>query len=180
MTDEELVTSFLQGERDAFEVLLSRYQRPLYYMVKAMVMDSEEAKDITQEAFVRAFNHLSGLKKKDRFRAWLFQIGANLARDFFRKRREGMPMEVLDCSESDDKPEEKIVRNDLSKKVKDAIGSLPPRQQEVLTLRILNDMSFKEISETLSIQQETVRTNFHFAIKGLRDILSKKGICHGM
>lgn len=180
MTDEELVNSFLNGDKDAFETLLSRYQRPLYYMIKAMVLDAEEAKDITQDTFIKAFHSISGLKKKDRFKSWLFMIGANYSRDFLRKKRNNVPVETLDRAAESDSTDEKMAQKDLSNKVKEAMGCLPPRQKEVFQLRMLNDMSFKEISRTLDIKQETARANFHFALKGLRDILSKRGINHGM
>lgn len=87
MRDEELVSEFIDGKEKAFEELMDRYQKPMFYFIKAMVLDTEEARDITQKVFIRALNNLSGLGKGEQFRSWLYSIALNLARGFMKGRR---------------------------------------------------------------------------------------------
>jgi len=93
MKDEQLVNSFKKGNRDGFEILMGRYQKSLYYMVKAMVIEPEDAKDITQKSFVRTFNNIQGLREPGRFKQWLFRIAADMARDALRGRRKYVSLE---------------------------------------------------------------------------------------
>lgn len=180
MTDEKLITAFMRGKEGAFEDLMAKYQRPLFYMVRGMVFDVEEARDITQKAFIKAFRRLKSLKNRSQFRGWLYRIAANQALDYLKIRKENLEYEgwmVPDCRTG---PEPNLIRKDLKKQIMEAINCLPPRQHQVLNLRLISDLSFREISEILEIKQETARSNFHFAMKGLRELLRKREIIHEM
>ena len=173
--DQDLVAAFIRGENEAFEVLMSKYQRPLFYLVRSMVRDTEEARDITQDAFIKAFNNLRKLKKRDHFKSWLFKIAVNRVRDHFRSMRE---KEEFDTSMKSDLPsqEARYIQKDLKEKIKEDVYNLPLRQKEVFTLRVFRDMDFKEIAQLLDIQSETARAHFHFAVNRLREQLRKRGV----
>ena len=175
MTDEELVTAFLRGKESAFEGLMAKYQRSLFYMVRGIVFDVEEARDITQKAFIKAFSSLKLLKNRSQFRGWLYKIAANQARDYLKTRKENLEYESWMDPDCRIGPEPDLIRKDLKKQIREAIRCLPPRQHQVLNLRIISDLSFREISELPEIKQETARSNFHFAMKGLRELLKKRG-----
>lgn len=179
MEDQDLIAAFIKGEDEAFEGLMAKYQRPLFYMVKGMVRDTEEARDITQEAFIKAFKNLRKLKKKEQFKSWLFRIAVNRVRDHLRTKKE---KEVFDTSMESDLPsqEERYIQEDLKEKIKEEMYSLPSRQKEVFILRIFQDLNFKEIAQITEIKPETARSNFHFALKKLRDQLRKKGVINGL
>ncbi len=179
MEDQDLVAAFIKGEDEAFEDLMAKYQRPLFYMVRGMVRDTEEAKDITQDAFIKAFNNLRKLKKRDQFKSWLFKIAVNRVRDHLRTKKE---KEEFDTSMESDLPsqEARCIQKDLKEKIKKEMYSLPSRQKEVFILRVFQDLDFKEIAQILEIRSETARAHFHFALKRLRDQLRKKGVVNGL
>jgi len=179
MEDQDLVKAFIKGEDEAFEGLMAKYQRPLFYLVKAMVRDTEEAKDITQDAFIKAFNNLRKLKKRDQFKSWLFKIAVNRVRDHLRTKKEN---EEFDTSMESDLPsqEARYIQKDLKEKIKEEMYCLPSRQKEVFILRIFQDLDFNEIAQLLEIESKTARAHFHFALKKLRDQLRKKGVVNGL
>ncbi len=174
MRDEDLIKAFLHGDSGSFELLVSRYQRPVYYTVRAMVFDREEARDITQQAFIKVFNNLGRLKKRENFRGWLFKIAANLARDFLRRRRNEVDIEAHNIQSPEQDPEFSVVAGDLRDSLREAISVLPARQQQVVTLRALRGFGFDEISSLLGISPQTARANYHFALKKLRQIMRRQ------
>ena len=90
MTDEELIAEFLKGNEKGFERLMRRYQPQAYCLARAIANDMEEAKDITQKAFIQAFKRLSSLRQRDRFRSWFFKIILNLCKDYLKNKKPTM------------------------------------------------------------------------------------------
>jgi len=175
MKDEELVSAFKQGDRKGFEVLMDRYQKQLYFLVKSIVINREDAKDITQRAFINAFNKIHRLKKPDRFKSWLFQIGVNMTRDHIKQRKNNVELQEWMLQPNDQTDPARIVaEKDAVQEMRTLIQALPTRQREVVSLRLFVELSFSEIAEMLRIREQTARTNFHFGIKGLRDLLVER------
>ncbi len=169
MTDEELIIEFLEGNERGFERLMRRYQPQAYCLARAITNDREEAKDITQKAFIQAFKRLSFLRQRNRFRSWFFKIILNLCRDYLKNKKPTMSLET------DKEPatsfEEEVIKRDLKEKTKKALSLLPPRQKEVIILRVFQGLSFNEISEILDFKPETARTNFYFGVRNLKQLL---------
>lgn len=176
--DKDLVTAFLDGNAEAFEELMGRYQREVFYLVKSLVFDTEEAGDITQRSFIAAFRNLKKLKEREKFRQWLIKIAINLARDHLKTRKSELEFEGWMEPDCRNIPEKRVIEKDLNKNVKEALSLLPVRQQEVVNLRIFQGFSFHEIARILEIKKTTARTNFHFGIKTLRKHLIRRGINH--
>lgn len=177
MKDRELIEDFLKGDRDAFNTLMSRYQRMVFYTVKSAVLNTEDAKDITQQAFIKAFQNLRTLKKKDQFKSWLMTVAMNCAKDHLRKKcYVGELMEgVADGGPS---VEGLTISRDTLNRVMAAMRSLPTRQRMIIGMRLFREMDFAEIGEILKIKSATVRSNFHFGMKNLRINMEKEGIYH--
>jgi RNA polymerase sigma-70 factor (ECF subfamily) len=173
MNDTELILDFLNGDKSAFELLFSRYNREVFYLVKSFVNNTEEAKDITQDTFIKAFNNLKNLNDRTKFKSWLFTIGVNLAKDKLKMRKHTTD-EGLDLIKTNDDPHDNIIKDSLAREVNNAIKKLPERQADVVRLRVIDEMSFKEIADIFNIKETTVRTNFHFAVKGLKDLIFAK------
>jgi len=180
MRDEDLVEEFLSGSEDAFDMLMSKYEKPVYLMVRAMTRDVEEARDITQRAFIKAFRGIKGLRERSRFKNWLYRIAVNLTRDHIRTRKDEADIDSLVVTDGRSSPEKELIDRDIIEKTKGFIGNLPPRQREVVILRIFRGMTFVEMSRILDVQPESLRANFHFGIKSLREYLRKGGIDHEM
>ncbi len=178
LTDHDLITAYLNGDDRSFEILVDRYQHSLYYTVRSIIFDGEEAKEITQRAFVRAFNNLKRLKNKKNFRSWLFRIAINLTRDHIRKRKTHHSIKswMTNGNNPTDMPEQAMLASEIKHYIKLALDSLPPRQRQVVTLRLLKGFSFKEIANLLEIKEESARSSFHFGIKRLKKQLSEMGI----
>ncbi len=174
--DAELIKDYLNGDETAFDVLMTRYQEDVFRLVRSVVFDLEDAKDITQKAFIKAFNNLKKLRKRDSFRSWLFKIAINLSRDHLRTKKEHLELEPWMKVDMENAPEKSLIKREIKDSVKKAIMNLPPKQHLVVSLRLIKGMSFKEISRHLNIKEETARTNFFFGIKGVRTFLQQQGL----
>jgi RNA polymerase sigma-70 factor (ECF subfamily) len=181
MKDEQLVNIFKQGDREGFEILVVRYQRTLFYIVKSIVMSREDARDITQQAFIRAFRKIHRLREPEHFKAWLFKIGTNLARDHIRRKREYVELEECVSDDNRSNPALLAAAKDTAREIHLFVQSLPVRQREVVSLRLFAELSFAEIAELLGIKEQSARTNFHFGIKKIRNLIrGEESGNHGM
>jgi RNA polymerase sigma-70 factor (ECF subfamily) len=178
MKDRELIDNFLNGDMNAFHALMSRYQRQVFYAVKAVVFDTEDAKDITQQAFVKAFQKIGRLRKKERFRSWIMTVAMNCARDHLRKKKDECEL-FENVHDSGQSVEGIAMSREMVRKVKEAVSKLPHRQRMVLGLRLFREMDFEEISEIMEIKAVTARASFHFGMRNLLKRLKQEGIRHG-
>ena len=174
--DAELIKDYLNGDETAFDALMTRYQEEVFRLVRSVVFDLEDAKDVTQRAFIKAFNNLKKLRKRGSFKAWVFRIAINLARDHLRAKKEHLELESWMKVDMENGPEKHLLKQEIRDLIKKAIMNLPPRQHMVVSLRLIKEMGFKEISRHLGIKEETARTNFFFGIKGVRTFLQQKGL----
>ena len=169
----ELVQKSREGDRQAFGQIVLQLQRPLYFASLRIVSHSQDARDVVQKAFLKAWTRLEELESPAKFRSWLFAIGLNLARNLVRDRAQKRfePIEentlVSPCS-----AETQLSRRQQSDRLRAALGELPPRQQEVVTLRIDGELSFREIGESVGCSEGSARVNFHYGMKRLKEILN--------
>ncbi len=177
MTDAQLVAQAQQGDLPAFEELVKKYQREIYSLACRMISDSEEAKDLAQQAFMQAFIHIRSFRQDAQFRTWLFRIAINQCYNFLKNRKKfGDP---VDCDEvvlvgEEDSPEEELVTQDERRRVYAALGKLPPKQQAVLTLKVEQGLSYQEISEVLGGTPGAARVNYCQALKTLKKYLKSE------
>ena len=175
MNDRELVKSFLDGNENAFVNLMSRYQRLVFHTVKGVLLNNNIAQEITQEAFIKAFNKLKMLKDRSRFRSWIMRIALNLAYDQIKREKDHIEFDESSMNPSTDS-EDMIIARDLAEKIKIVIGQLAPRQRMILTLHLFREMKPAEIADLLEINPATVRSNLHFGMKNLRETLHKQQV----
>ena len=164
MDDRDLVGRARRGDREAFTQLIMQYQVPLYNMALRMVGRPDDAADITQEAFLRAWEKIRTLREAP-FKAWLFQIAANLCYDHFRRgRRYGvMPDEdqtsnVVSLGIATPDPQERAEANERNRLVRDSIQALDPDMRIALILRDVNGMAYDEIASVLRVPLGTVKS----------------------
>jgi RNA polymerase sigma-70 factor (ECF subfamily) len=155
--DAALVAQFLAGDRAAFDALVLRHQA--------------DAKDITQVAFVRAFEKLSAFRGEAAFRTWLFRIAINLALNHVR----GTPTDLAPIGDvvefTSSLQTSKLVAAEVWRKVSARLDDLPPKQRLALELRIFHDLSFEEVATIAGFSVESAKANFHHAVKRLRGLL---------
>jgi RNA polymerase sigma-70 factor, ECF subfamily len=184
-SDEDLVEAFQSGDIPAFDQLVRRWDRKIQGVIYRLVGNHDEARDVSQEAFLKAYRALGTFKKEARFSSWLYQIALNATRDRLRRRRRHHSDLSLDDIE--DRPEaalrdagptafELIESSDLSRAVADAVAALPEEQREVVILKEYQGLTFPEIAETLDVPLSTVKTRLYRGLVQLRVRLQRQGI----
>lgn len=174
-TDQELVVAYLEGDPDAFELLVGRHIDGLYDFALRYCGDAADAPDIVQESFLRAWKHLKRYDPSKRFKTWLYSIARNAAVDLMRRRRTAPLSSLLFDGEPVDIPDDEIEsietaidRSMAVEKIRPIIASLPAEQQMILALRHDEDMTFAEIGETLGIPLNTAKSHYRRALEAIR------------
>lgn len=173
-SDEALLTErFRKGDRAAFAELVRRHQRTAFAVVWRMVRNDEDAKDIAQAAFVRAWQSADSFRGDASFRTWVLRIAGNLALNHVRDRGRWRA-DPLDDNAGDAAPLATEVLGDAETQaqVARAIETLPPRQRLVVELRVQEGLSFAEVAEATASSEDAAKANFHHALKRLRALLA--------
>src|SRR3954470_16020764 len=183
-TDEELVARSQSGDKDSFNQLILRWERPIYALAYRVIGREEEARDVCQEAFLRAFRALPGFKGQAKFSSWLYRIALNLCRDWIRRQRrapvmqmpEGVdPGELMAERGPVESIEELVSRRQLSGVVEEAMALLPEEQRTAIILKEYHGMTFQEIADMQGCPLSTVKTRLYQGLTVLRRHLQKKG-----
>ena len=166
--DAAVVTRCLAGEHNAYEAIVSRYQRGLFNVACRMLGNYEDARDATQTAFVKAYEHLDSFDPNQRFFTWLFRILKNECLNILRARRPSEPVSLdLPAGRGTDPVE---VR-ERHRAVQAALLTLSMEYREVVVLRHFTDLSYEEIAVTLGIPATKVKSRLYTARQQLGDIL---------
>jgi RNA polymerase sigma-70 factor (ECF subfamily) len=173
--DNDLVVRCLQGDNNAFALLVDRYQTPLFNTALRMTGDYEVARDVTQDALVKAYEKLATFRPEYKFFSWLYRILVNNALNVLRQRKleQGVPVEprVREKTPEDDYWGSR--RNDA---IDSAIRRLSFDQRLVIVLRHFNDMSYEQMAAILAIPEKTVKSRLYAARQNLAVILERKGL----
>lgn len=158
-SDQELVAQTRAGNREAFGVLVERYQDPLFRYVRYMGFGEADARDITQDAFVRAYRHLGRCGDPARFHGWLFKIVSNLCRTRGRKagRRDFRNLESVTLVDPNPGPEEAAEASRARAVIREALDTLTPEAREAVVLFYLRGRSVREISELTGASLSAVK-----------------------
>ena len=167
-----------RGSPEAFEVFVNRYMKDAYFIALGLVGNREDALDLSQEAFIRAYRNIKHLKSGRRFFPWFYQILKNLCVSHLRKRRyrRASSLDAENCPEvaamgESFSPEAVAKRNELKDKVWQAIGKLDEKHREVIILRHFQNMSYEQIAEALFCNKGTVTSRLYYARKKLEELL---------
>jgi RNA polymerase sigma-70 factor (ECF subfamily) len=180
--EEALVAAFLVGDDQAFGELVRLHEKLVLSLVRRYARTPEDARDLAQRAFLRAFEAARrALRHAPRgvlpFRRWLTRIAINLAknhlRDETRYRRTSLEKVEEERLGTEPAGSAELERRERSERVRGAVLALPRRQREVLTLRVDAELPFAEIAETLSITENAARVSFHHAVQRLRKLLEE-------
>lgn len=167
--DVSLVQAFKAGDRRAFETLVRRHQKVVWAVALRLTGDAVTAEDLAQRAFLRAFERIDDLRGA--FRPWLLAITANLGRNHRRDNAKLTDFEGVDEPFHQPDPGESLDEARRAERVRAAISRLPPRQREVLLMRIDGQLAFAEIASTLGITENAAKVNHHHAVRRLRELL---------
>ncbi len=170
--EQRLVERFRAGDRDAFGELVLRHQRGVYFLVWRYVRSEEDARDLTQAAFVRAWNNAGAFRGDSAFRTWMYRIAVNLALNLLRDHRHWQTAELSDQLVSDAPEAPELLERALqADQLRAAISALPSKQRLVVDLRVQEGLSFRQVAEIAECSEDAAKANFHHALKRLRQLL---------
>lgn len=183
-TDEQLVSSYLKGNNNAFDILLKRYERKVFTYIAYSVKDEEVAQDLFQDCFMRIITKLhSGLYTENgKFASWVMRIAHNLIIDFHRQNQgnnvisnDESEYDLLNNSSIalDYNKEKEFVDKQLLNDVKALVKKLPDNQREVVLMRFYQELSFKEIAEITGVSINTALGRMRYALINLRRLADK-------
>jgi len=174
LSDEELVQLVKAGEIEPYDELVRRHQVKIHDLCYKMLKNYEDAKDMAQETFIKAYKNLNNFDGRSKFTTWLFRIAVNNCINFIKKQRpqEEIRDEILEIPKND--PVERSRNKRLRELIFNAVARLPDVQKSVFTLRALEDLPYQEISTILKKPVNTVKVNYHLAIKNLKNYLKGK------
>jgi RNA polymerase sigma-70 factor (ECF subfamily) len=173
-SDLELVAFVKEGERWAFAELVNRHQKPLLRLVLRLLREPSIAEDVVQEAFLKSYQKLSTFEGRSSFKSWLYQIAINTAKNRFRDKSnlnsdiEQTHLGVDPGAETD------LIKGDVREMIRRQIERLPERQRIALTLRIFDDLSFKEIADIMECPYDTAKANYRHALLKLKEKLESE------
>ena len=175
----ELIKKAAKGDPDAFECLMLQYQTPVYNLCYRIVGNPEDAADMTQETFLKAWKNLEGFHMESSLSTWLYRLANNACLDLLRSKKrkptisivredEDGEEAVFDPVDPSPQPDEALIRKEENQILQQALQSLDEQQRAILTLRVVNDMSYEDIGQVLQIKEGTVKSRLARARENLR------------
>jgi RNA polymerase sigma-70 factor (ECF subfamily) len=173
--DEAIVRAVVGGSRDAFSIIVERHRRSVYQLCYRYVANHEDASDLAQEVFLRAFRGLSRFKGQASFRTWLYRIAVNacLNRVAVKSHAREPVEESRHADPRAPDPSAAVLREETRRRVRAAIARLPKRQRAVLLLRVYQELPHQEIASILGGSAGAVKANFFHALGNLRKLLQE-------
>lgn len=182
MTDAELIRRFRDGESQAFNGLVGRWHRRLYNFILRHVGDREEAQDLCQKAFIRAYRNIRRLRHPEKFSSWLYQIAVNTCRDELRRRQRHptLSLESLEqvangrpALKSSASADARVHERDLRDLLNRALQSIPEEQRVVVVMKEYQHLKFTEIAAALGLSVNTVKSRLYYGLNNLRKLLDQ-------
>lgn len=180
-----VIRSVLDGNINDFEQLVTAYEKNVYNLALRMVGDPDDAADITQETFIKAYRALGSFRGDSKFSSWLYRIASNVCLDFLRSRsrRAQVPLSFenedeegeIELPDMSQNPEKVLMKKLSMEAVRRGMEKLPPKQRQILVLRELCGLSYAELAQTLSVEEGTVKSRIFRARKRLCAILLGDG-----
>jgi RNA polymerase sigma-70 factor (ECF subfamily) len=172
--DRALVEQALAGNEGAFEDLVRKYQRPIYYLALRFAREEQAAADLGQTTFLKAFQGLQGFRGQSSFKTWLYRIAINLCKNYLRdhgKKKEDSLGEMDPPSTAN--PLRELIEHESQALLVQAWGKLPEKQRMTVVLKVQEGMKYREIAEVMGCSVGTIKANFHHACTRLRAMLQE-------
>ena len=187
MEELDIIKKVLDGDANAFEEIVLANQKNVYNLALKMTKNEDDALDLSQEAFLKAYRQLEVFRGESKFSVWLYRLTYNLCIDFLRKKQKSQVIS-LNAYQNDDGesvemelpdvralPEDSLTRKELRNEITQSIEKLGQSHSEILVMREINDMSYTDIAQTLGISEGTVKSRIARARLNLANILVKNG-----
>lgn len=186
VSEKKIIEKVLGGDANAFEELVLKYEKTVYNLALRMVGDRDDASDMTQETFIKAYGSLSSFRGDSKFSVWIYRIATNVCLDFLRSksRKQQVSLTVSDDDDEDAQldipdpssaPEQQLMQKMSMQSVEEGLKTLPDKQRQILVMRELGGMSYAEIGKALSLEEGTVKSRIFRARKRLCTFLLDSG-----
>jgi RNA polymerase sigma-70 factor (ECF subfamily) len=181
--EQELVLLFKQGNQQAFNEIVSLYQRRIYKLAYGFFQDGDDAMEIVQETFIRVYEKIDKFDGNTPFKSWIYRVAHNICIDYYRKfkKKKIESSELYEVSMSHQsipkKPEDQVEAQNFTESVRDSIQHLSKKQKVVFVMKHYNGLKYHEISSSLNISVGTVKSLYHRAVQSLKkNILSSEAV----
>lgn len=187
-SDQEVIERALNGDIEAFGVLVQRYQGPVYRLLLRLCTSPHDAEDLSQEVFMEAYRSLPRLRDRRAFKAWLYRIAYNKARDLARSRQSGnrllpwfeslyfmRPGSAWGESPKSD-PEERVIEDDETERLSRVLNSIPIHYRAAIHLKYVEELTTQEIADTFGVSPRTIETRLYRGKQMLRERLEEVGL----
>jgi RNA polymerase sigma-70 factor (ECF subfamily) len=172
--DVEIIEECLRGHVNAFGLLVDKYQKQIFNGALRMIIDVEDAEDVAQTVFIKAFENLKAFNSQYRFFSWLYRILVNECLNFIKHRKHVRELNLESMPGTDRQSgNQEII--DLHQDIQNALTDLQPDYRMVIVLKHFQDFSYSEMSHILDIPEKTVKSRLYTARQLLKDILTRKG-----
>ena len=178
--DNKLIVRAKDGDMDAFETLVKKYQKPVYALCRRMTGDHQSADDLSQETFIKAYISLQKFKDRKSFFSWIRKIALNNCLNYLKARKREEPLGIRENtvtenlnSSPQELPQEQLLRNGMEVKFKEALEALPLDLKTVFVLRVFENLSYRAIADLLNIPPGTVMSRLSRSRKRLKTLLAE-------
>ena len=180
MTDEQLIDVTLAGATAAFELLVTRHQRQMYALALKMVRNHDDAADIAQDAFLKAYEALDTFQKKSSFHTWIYRITVNFCINHLRRDKAQYHVELEENYHAveDAAAFQNMDSSEVQDELREAIRQLPEKQQKTIMLRVCEGLPYKEIAAILGCSIGTVKANYFHAVKNIKRFMKSTITAH--
>jgi RNA polymerase sigma-70 factor (ECF subfamily) len=175
LDDKKLMERCINGDRQAFEDLLNRYERIVYNAAYRMLNSSDDASDVTQTVFLKVFEHLDQYDPRHRFFSWIYRITMNESINWLKKSNRTEPL-VGETPDNAHGPEAEAGNEQLSEDMQAALMAISTDYRTVIVLKHVLGCSYREISDILEIPEKTVKSRLYSARQLLKDNLEERGL----
>ena len=189
MTDTDIITLILNGDRTRYNALVWRWEKPIFNFILRYLGNKELARDVSQRVFIRVYKNLKKLRDPNRFSSWIYQIAANLCKDEIKKmsHRDFISLDLIqennennghllpdELQESEQfQPDQKLNQKQVSNMIQKALQQLPEEQRVVIIMKEYQGLKFREIAEALNQPLNTVKSRMYYGLNGLRKIFEQ-------
>lgn len=183
--EQQLIRQAVEGQEQAFEQLVLRHQKGIYNLTLRMTGNQDDAYDLTQESFLRAWKSLAAFQFESSFSTWLYRIATNLCIDFLRKQKRGKVISLQMMEDESEQPlplpdpkpgpECQVLEQENRETVAGALQELEPEYRMALTMRVIDGLSYQEIAAALEIKEGTVKSRIARAREKMRQKLLQRG-----
>lgn len=176
-SDSELLEQFRSGDNPdyAFNLIVKKYQQRVYYHIRRMVIDHDDADDVTQNTFIKAWKGLAGFREDAQLFTWLYRIATNEALTFLKKKRTVLMIPIVNVERqlSDKIDHDPLIKADeLQKKLQKAILTLPEKQRLVFNMKYFDEMKYEDMSAVLGTSVGALKASYHHAVKKIEKYIT--------